>query len=412
MPKQGSPRRAHGTGSIFERHGGVHVKFHPVPGRPPVQRKICRVGELTDTAISRKAGVIIAGYKPPIVTEGSAPTVGEVGVMHIDQLELDGKAKSYVTNRRGVLRTHVRPALGDRRVDLVKPKDLNRLKRDMQEEEKGPTVIISALWLLSGIFRFAIAEEWRTDNPVTAIEMPEVPTDPERVSYLTTEEVDKVIAAVPDDELGKVECPLYRTAQQTGMRRGEILAIRWWHCDFENDSLDVSENWVLSEFKRPKGKRRRGIPMTAEEKRTLLRWRMESRYSDAGDLVFANQIDGEPLRPELVSKRFKAALLRAGVGPVELRPYKIKGKIMMKSFPVLKLHDLRDTFGTYQMSNPRNSPREVQEWLGHTSLETTQRYAQFRPLGDAAQRMGASFADRPPTAQRDDRGSWVAIVSA
>jgi len=81
----------------------------------------------------------------------------------------------------------------------------------------------------------------------------------------------------------------------------------------------------------------------------------------------------------------------------------------MKPFPLLKLHDLRDTFGTYQMMNPKNSPREVQEWMGHASLTTTQRYAKFRPLTDAAERLGASFADRPsgddaqeaPDASRD-----------
>jgi hypothetical protein len=78
-----------------------------------------------------------------------------------------------------------------------------------------------------------------------------------------------------------------------------------------------------------------------------------------------------------------------------LRPYKVKGKVVMRTFPLLKLHDLRDTFGTYQMMNPKNSPREVQEWMGHASLTTTQRYAKFRPLTDAAERMGASFADRP-----------------
>lgn len=316
--------------------------------------------------------------------------------MHINQLELDGKAKSYITNRRSVLRNHVEPLLGDRPVDAVRPKDLNRRKRTMQRGGKGPSVIISAMWMLSGIFRFAIAEEWRTDNPVAAITKPEIETDPDAVEYLTTAEVDRVIAAVPDDEWGKVERPMYRTAQQTGMRRGELIALRWCVCDFEYDVFRVSENYVEGEFKRPKGKKGRIIPMTVAAKQSLSLWRMESPYPDDDDLVFANPIDGEPLRPEFVSRRFKAALLQAKVGPVEERPYKVGGETVMKPFPLLKLHDLRDTFGTYQMMNPKNSPREVQEWLGHASLTTTQRYAKFRPLTDAAERMGASFVDRAP----------------
>jgi integrase len=404
MPGQRSPKRAHGSGSIFEKHGAVHVKFHPVAGKPPVQRKVCRVGEMTETEIERVAGRIVAEYKPP-ADGAKAPTVAEVGVMHINQLELDGKAKSYITNRRGVLRNHVAPAIGDRAVDSVKPKDLNRLKRSMQQEGKGPTVIVSAMWLVSGIFRFAVAEEWRTDNPVAAITMPEVETDPDAVSYLTTAEVDRVLAAIPDDEWGKVERHMYRTAQQTGMRRGELIAIHWRECDFDYDVFRVSENYVEGEFKRTKSKKGRIIPMTAQAKRTLLLWRMESPYPDDDDLVFANPVDGGPLRPEFVSKRFKVALLEAKVGPVEMRPYKVRDrvtgerKIVMRPFPLLKLHDLRDTFGTYQMMNPKNSPREVQEWMGHASLTTTQRYAKFRPLTDAAERMGESFVDR---AQADD----------
>jgi integrase len=300
MPKQRNLKRAHGSGSIFEKHGAVHVKFHPVAGKRPVQRKVCRVGELTDTEIERAAGRVIAEYKAPTEGEG-APTVGQVGVMHINQLELDGKAKSYITNRRGVLRNHVEPVLGDRSVDSVKPKDLNRMKRSMQREGKGPTVIVSAMWLLSGIFRFAIAEEWRTDNPVSAITMPATGTDPDAVSYLTTAEVDRVIDAVPDDGWGKVERPMYRTAQQTGMRRGELIALHWRECDFHYDVFRVSENYVEGEFKRPKGKRGRIVPMTAVAKQRLLLWRMESRHHDDDDLVFANPVDGEALRPEFVS---------------------------------------------------------------------------------------------------------------
>lgn len=397
MPKKPNPRRPRGTGAIIERHGAVHVKFYPVPGKPPVQRKICRVGELTDTEITRCAARIVSEYKPTSEAEGSeAPTVAEVGAMHINQLELDGKAKSYITNRRGVLRNHIEPAIGDRRVDVLKPKDVKRLKRSMQQESKGATVIVSALWLLSGIFKFSIEEEWRTDNPVAAVDMPAVKTDPDAVNYLTTEEVDRVIGAVPDDELGKVERPMYRTAQQTGMRRGELVAIRWHDCDFDGDVFRVADNYVEGEYKGPKGKRARTVPMTPDAKRTLLIWRMESRHPDEDDLVFAHPITGEAQRPEHVSKRFKAALLRANVGPVEMRPYKIKGKTVMKPFPKLKLHDLRDTFGTYQMMNPKNSPREVQEWMGHASLTTTQRYSKFRPLTDAAERMGSSFVDERP----------------
>ena len=74
-------RRPHGTGHVFERNGAVHVKFRPIPGRPPVQRKICRIGELTDTAIERKRSEIEGNYKPP--ADGSKPTVTQTANRYV-----------------------------------------------------------------------------------------------------------------------------------------------------------------------------------------------------------------------------------------------------------------------------------------------------------------------------------------
>lgn len=75
-----------------------------------------------------------------------------------------------------------------------------------------------------------------------------------------------------------------------------------------------------------------------------------------------------------------------------------------REFAVLKLHDLRDTFGTYQMMNPENAPREVQEWLGHANLTTTsERYSQYRQLADAPKRAAASFQPRLRAVESDEQ---------
>lgn len=149
--------------------------------------------------------------------------------------------------------------------------------------------------------------------------------------------------------------------------------------------------------------------VTLLERITLLTWRAESKFSKDNDLVFADQKTGGPLDPGKVSKRFKEACLRAGVGPIEIRRYKKKHKdrgktyIVEREFAVLKLHDLRDTFATYQMMNPEVAPREVQEWLGHANLATTsERYSQYRQLSDAPERAAASYRPRHQSADVDE----------
>jgi integrase len=413
MPSKRKHRRPHGTGSFFDKNGSTHYRWRPVPGKPQKTRRVCAIGELTKTQKEDKAREIEAAYAAEQAAKAEdasrTPTVCEVAEAHISDLKQDGKAKSYVKNREGVLRKHVGPSIGEMAVDEVQPKHLRRMKREIFAKGVGPSVVISALWLASGTFKHAMGEELRGDNPVQAVDFPEYRRHPDQILSMTPEEVDAVIEAVPDDEYGRVERPLYRTGQQAGLRRGELLALRWSHCDFADGWFYISENYVEGEFKRPKGKESRPVPMTPIERRVLLAWRAESKFSKGDDLVFADQENGGPLDPGKVSKRFKQACLAAGVGPIEVRRYKKKHKdrgktyIVEREFAVLKLHDLRDTFGTYQMMNPENAPREVQEWLGHANLTTTsERYSHYRRLGDAPARVAASFQPRLRAAENDE----------
>jgi integrase len=405
MPAKTNSRRPHGTGSFFDKSGATHYRWRPVPGKPQKTRRVCAIGGLTKKQREEKARQIELDFDAEqaakVVEADAVPTVCEVAERHITDLERDGKAKSYITNRKGVLRNHVKPSIGAMAVNEVRPKDLDRMKGEIFDKGGGPSVVISALWLASGTFKKAIREEHRGDNPVQAVDFPEYQRQPDQILALSPEEVDAIIEAVPKGNYGKVERPLYRTGQQAGLRRGELIALRWSHCDFAEGWFYVCENYVEREYKRPKGKESRPVPMTSMEKMALLAWRAESRFSKDEDLVFADQETGGPLDPGKVSKRFKQACLRAGVGPIEVRRYKKKHKgrgktyIVEREFAVLKLHDLRDTFGTFQMMNPENAPREVQEWLGHANLTTTsERYSQYRQLSDAPRRAAASFQPR------------------
>ncbi len=386
-------RRAHGSGHVFERNGAVHVKFRPIPGKPPVQRKICRIGELTDTQIERRRAAIEAQYKPP--ADGEMPTVTRMAWRYVAKLKEEEKAPIYVDGREGAIRTHLEGSrLGDRAVDAVKPKDIRAAYAELKAKGVKAPTLVSIHWLLSGTFKTAIEDEHRTDNPVAAVATPAYDPDDE-VRPLTTEEVDRVIAAVPDDDLGRIERAMYRVAQHTGMRRGELVALRIKDCQFALDSFDVRRNFVAGQMKDTKGHEARTVPMTPTAKRVILDLLTTSEFTDAEDLVFT--LTGKPLPPDKVSKRFKNALLRAGVGPVEMRFYKTsRGRGKLKPFPLLKLHQLRDTFASHNMANPRIAPIEVQNGLGHKDLSTTsRRYGKYIPQADTAERMEESFVDRP-----------------
>ena len=101
------------------------------------------------------------------------------------------------------------------------------------------------------------------------------------------------------------------------------------------------------------------------------------------------------LMPARSVSEFKAAAMRAGVG--EFR------------FHSLRL--LRHTFAVYMAKNPKVNLVELQAWMGHASIKTTMRYAQFQPGAAAAERTEETFADFSSTFPHSPQASPIPVVS-
>jgi hypothetical protein len=131
------------------------------------------------------------------------------------------------------------------------------------------------------------------------------------------EEVEAVLRAVPDDDFGGVERVLYLAAVMTGMRRGELLGLRWGDIDWEAKRIRVRRNYVRGEFGPPKSRRSsRSVPLTDRLAGELQRHDDSAPFQSDEDLVFAHphsRKPGTPLDGSKVLKRFKAALRGAGV---------------------------------------------------------------------------------------------------
>ena len=163
-----------------------------------------------------------------------------------------------------------------------------------------------------------------------------------------------------------VERVLYLTAAMTGMRQGELLALRWMDVDWIAHRVRVRRNFVRGKFGTPKSKRSsRSIPLADDVARELELLFQGSSYQGDEDLVFAHPHSGRPIDRSLLLKRFKAALKRAGVRE-------------------LRFHDLRHTFGT-RMAAAGVPMRTLQEWMGHRDFKTTLIYADYAPAANEAE---------------------------
>ena len=207
-------------------------------------------------------------------------------------------------------------------------------------------------------------------KPATAVADPDI-------HFLETEEVEALLRGVPDDGLGRVERVMYLTAAMTGMRQGELFALRWRDVDWGARRIRVRRNFVRGEFGTPKSKRSsRSVPMASRVATELELLSQDTRWKQDDDLVFAHPETGKPIDRSKLLKRFKAALRRAGVREV-------------------RFHDLRHTFGT-RMAAEGVPMRVLQEMMGHRDFKTTLIYADYSPSEHEAEWVEQAF--RPSAA--------------
>lgn len=118
-------------------------------------------------------------------------------------------------------------------------------------------------------------------------------------------------------------------------------------------------------------------PLVAE---TLARLGQRGEHVAEDDLVFPGAAGGY-MDGSALYRRYKAALQRAGLRS-------------------LRFHDLRHTFGTQVIGNPRVSILQLKEWMGHADIATTMRYLHFAPRASDADLIAESFVGENPTWER------------
>jgi integrase len=200
---------------------------------------------------------------------------------------------------------------------------------------------------------------------------------PEEIHPLSSEETRRFLEAARGERFEA----LYVLAITTGLRRGEVLGLRWKDVDLESSVLRVGRalvrergRYVPGETKTKRG--HRSITLTSQavnvlrvhRKRQLEeRMRLAGLYKDYG-LIFTSNV-GTPVNPEnLVKRSFKPLLEQADL-------------------PEIRFHDLRHTCATLLLGSGVH-PKFVQELLGHATIAMTlDTYSHFLPsMGDQTAR--------------------------
>jgi integrase len=376
-------RRPAGTGGLFLRRdrtgrevwyakwreGERQVKRTLGPRRQPGSKAGLSRGE-AEAALRKILGEVAA--RPPVRELLEVGEAGERYVLHVEHFR--GRKRSTVQDYEIVVRKHLAPFFAGRSLDRVDRRQIEAYQRAKLAAGLKPKTVANHVRLLHGIFRYAVGQEWAGRNPVAGIEHPGDRDGDRDIRYLTVPELEALIAAVPDDRLGPTDRVLYIVAAMTGMRRGELQAVRWMEVDFDAGVVRVRRSYGRGEFTTPKSRRSlRAVPLAERPADALRAHRARSAFASEDDLVFAHPLTGRVYDDSKILKRFKAALSRAGLRDA-------------------RFHDLRHTFGT-RMAAAGAPLRFIQEWMGHGDYKTTSIYADYAPdPSQGAQYAAAAFA--------------------
>jgi integrase len=382
--RRGGARRSHGTGSLSVRldgngretyygswyANGRRVKRRIGPKRPRGERT-----GLTRAQAEAELRRLIAETQVRAQV-GERLTIGEVGTRYVEHAKRRGRKLSTQKSIESIVRVHLVPFFGEQPVDAIEPEDVIDLVALLERKRRAPATVRVVVATLSALFVFAKApyRRWATFNPCEGIELPAIP-EPTEIRYLTLPQIDKLIAHVRPGPFAYLDRAIFITAVMTGLRKGELVALRWRDVDWEARRVRVRRSYTYGEFSTPKSRRSsRSVPMTAELATELRRLWNQTIWRDDDDLVFAHPDTGGVIPKANISRRLSAALRAAGIEDH-------------------RFHDLRHTFGT-RMAAAGVPLRTLQEWMGHRDITTTQRYADYAPSEHEGEMVEAAFARR------------------
>ena len=322
------------------------------------------------------------GTLPGLVRTGA--TVAEAAEEYLRYIEQDRERKpSTVKGYRWIIAAQILPTFGAIALEDVTSEQVEQWLAGMGRKASTRT---KALVLLQGIFQRARKVYGLPSNPASEVERPPLKRSGD-IEVFSPEEVWALARAASSEQDGAI----FLTAAFTGLRAGELLALRWRDVDFAGSVVRVRASYAGGALTTPKSGKVRSVPLAPEVAKALAKLSQRERFTEEDELVFAaasgSFLDGSALR-----RRYKAALARA-----ELRP--------------LRFHDLRHTFGTRMIA--KADIRRVQEWMGHADIQTTMRYLHYAPRAEDARLVAEAFQVEARTrSANQDAGDSVAAIDA
>ncbi len=345
--------------------------FTPDPARTEKQNQKALEAFAFEFEQKVKSGKYLDGEK--ITFQGFADTwLSDYAAAHLELTTIDIYKK--------LLWVHIIPAIGHLKLSRVQPTHLNKLYNTMLKERKdgkeggySPTTIKRVHALVSSIMNTAVKWNIVLENPCERVSPPKQVRNTNDIKFFTLEQCGAFLGAVDNDlAAGRIHLQhkvFFHLALFCGLRRGELVALKWSDFDFTQNTVSVTKSTGLVEgkpiTKAPKNKSSIRtvsvstpvIPLVREYRKEQYKLRLSlGTYWKGSDYVFI-QTDGKQMYPSTPYGIFKDVIHRYNANHGD-------------PLPDIPLHGLRHTSATLLISQ-NIDVRTVSGRLGHAQTSTT-----------------------------------------
>ncbi len=275
------------------------------------------------------------------------PILGEFASRFLEGHARANRQKlSSIAAQEVILRVHLVPFLGAKRLNAISNEDVQRLKGHLGR--KATKTVNNILTVLNVLLKKAV--EWKVIERLPCT-IKVLPVSKGSTKFYDFDDFERLVTAAKTTD----PCAylIVLLSGEAGLRSGEMVALEWGDVDFHKGQLCVQRSAWKGHIASPKGGRLRYVPLTHRLTGAL----REFRHLRGSRVLY--QANGEPLTETAVQRLLRQAAREAGLtnnGP----------------------HILRHTFCSH-LSMRGAVPGAIQQLAGHRDLVTTQRYMHLSP---------------------------------